>query len=619
VGSLSLHSALPEMVTDRYNRTMGTPLPATLELRAINDLLSERFIIPAYQRGYRWTERQVTELLDDLHDFQCNRNEQPKEAFYCLQPVVVRPREDGRWELIDGQQRLTTLFLVMGNLAPVMEMLGKRRYSIDYETRPHSGEFLAELSEDRRDENIDFHYLYTAHRCIRNWFDRHDGSVMLNLLNCLLEPTDRNVKIIWYRLPDSEDPVQVFIRLNVGKIPLTNAELIRALFLRDRNFGCESAVPSRIQIAQEWDGIEKRLQDDGFWYFVHDGPSDYVARIQYLFEVKVLELGLEQPAHDNYRTFVAYQKHFLEGASVEEAWRAIRQLALRLDEWFGDRTLYHLIGLWISVSRQHSSKVVVALLQRRSASTRTAFERYLKGLIFEDMVGKKLEQLDAEETEDSLREHVTGLSYEGGSQRDAIRSLLLLFNIASLLRNRGSNIRFPFDLFKKERWDIEHIRSVSSEMPGRQDDRKAWLRQVLDYWSEPMSRDSVERDSLRNRAATLLGEEPLHSDLFVGLFNDILAYFEETSSEADHGVANLALLDAGTNRSYRNAVFPIKRARIIDLDKRGTFVPLCTTNVFLKYYSTDIEQMMFWRDDDGHRYQDAIVEMLLHFFLGERT
>ena len=43
-----------------------------LEIKPISDLLKQSFWIPSYQRGYRWTPQEVTDLLDDIHDFQSN-------------------------------------------------------------------------------------------------------------------------------------------------------------------------------------------------------------------------------------------------------------------------------------------------------------------------------------------------------------------------------------------------------------------------------------------------------------------------------------------------------------------------------------------------------------------
>ena len=81
-----------------------------LRLRSIRDLINakEKFYIPSYQRGYRWTEQQVLDLLNDILEFR-NKN----SGFYCLQPVVVKKLSNGYWELLDGQQRLTTLFIIL--------------------------------------------------------------------------------------------------------------------------------------------------------------------------------------------------------------------------------------------------------------------------------------------------------------------------------------------------------------------------------------------------------------------------------------------------------------------------------------------------------------------------
>lgn len=67
-----------------------------LETKFVADIRGS-FYIPSYQRGYRWSETEVVRLLDDIY--------QNGKKNYCLQPVVVRKKED-RYELIDGQQRL---------------------------------------------------------------------------------------------------------------------------------------------------------------------------------------------------------------------------------------------------------------------------------------------------------------------------------------------------------------------------------------------------------------------------------------------------------------------------------------------------------------------------------
>lgn len=109
-----------------------------IELREINKLIKERFYIPTYQRGYRWDKQQVTELLNDIYGFMHTSNTQLGE-FYCLQPIVVKKQEDGRFDVIDGQQRLTTFFIIQ-------KCLGKKTFHIEYK-REGSAEFLDNIRD----------------------------------------------------------------------------------------------------------------------------------------------------------------------------------------------------------------------------------------------------------------------------------------------------------------------------------------------------------------------------------------------------------------------------------------------------------------------------------------
>lgn len=623
-----------------------------LELRSIDSLLDYTFHIPAYQRGYRWKEGQVRALLNDIDEFrQASRRRQRDDSpsldqagdFYCLQPVVVLPRgvgEDGNpvWELIDGQQRLTTIFLIIRYLHGRLPT--RSPYRIAYQTRERSGVFLEHLDPEERHDNVDFHHIYEAHETIKAWFDGKHPSVLTHFATCLLDPDEEgpNVRVIWYRLPEKHDPIDAFVRLNVGKIRLTNAELIRALFLRSRNFQAGLAKASQLKLAQEWDRIEKRLQDDAFWHFLHSGPSPWTTRIDFLFVVHLQQLRLQPDPADDYGTFLAYQKHFLSAASsaaetdghdfVEQLWRSIKQIAARFDEWHQDRVLYHLVGYWVTVStsgRQPvttATEAVMELLRERREATRTEFEGWLKSRIFSHLFPRAgaLEELGESGLRSALAEQVGRIAYPDDPRRRPIRGLLLLLNVATLLRNPGSNLRFAFDLFHSQSWDIEHIRSVASEMPLGRADQMAWLRTVLTYWTgsddEAPEKPPSDATELCGRARSLLDAPTFDQEAFAGLYAEILEHFGESEpSRIDNSIANLTLLDSGTNRSYQNAVFPIKRRRVLDLDKTGTFVPPCTTHVFLKYYSARIDQMMLWTESCGEQYEAAVIDTLTHFFM----
>jgi len=97
----------------------------------------------------------------------------------------------------------------------------------------------------------------------------------------------------------------------------------------------------------------------------------------------------------------------------------------------------------------------------------------------------------------------------------------------------------------------------------------------------------------------------------------VLNYFNEADiEETDNGISNLTLLDQATNRSYKNAVFAVKRQQLLSLDQSGIFVPLCTRNVFLKCYSPQVDNVMFWSKNDRAAYGNVIIATLVRFFKG---
>ena len=132
----------------------------TLTTKLVSDIEGE-FLIPSYQRGYRWGNEEVTRLLDDIW--------QNKEKPYCLQPVIVR-RRGTVYELIDGQQRLTTLYLIYKFIKNSNSDFDDPAFSLVYATRAQSGEFLKNIDLTERERNIDFWFIANAYEVIREWF-----------------------------------------------------------------------------------------------------------------------------------------------------------------------------------------------------------------------------------------------------------------------------------------------------------------------------------------------------------------------------------------------------------------------------------------------------------------
>ncbi len=553
-----------------------------LDLLTIYALIKENpfaFYIPSYQRGYRWTERQVIDLLDDIYEFT-NRKGRTIDEFYSLQPVVVKPK-NGSWEVIDGQQRLTTIFLLLKYFNNRLSVeFQKDLYILSYETREGSAEYLESLSEEKSKTNVDYFHIYQAYTAIKNWFSRKQ-----NIVNDFEAALLNSTKIIWYEVNEDIDSIDIFTRLNIGKIPLTNAELIKALFLFRDNFeGNDKTRQLRqIEIAGEWDRIEATLREKEFWGFLSDGNDNYDNRIEFIFD-----LMSGKTKEDKDFTFRYFHKRFNQIKDVEMAWKEVKDYFLTFQEWYNDRELFHLVGFLITVREK------VALLKTESVGkTKTIFKNFLKNKI-----------------KSYTNFQISELSYSENSDKAKIRNTLLLFNVVSIINNKASNYRFQFGRFKAENWDIEHIHSVKSSMPEREEHRKDWMNEIFNYTKVKDLKQRIRR--------WLEIEKKNRTEEFETIYDDVLKiYSEDGTAEEIDDLTNLTLLDDGTNRGYKNSIYPIKRNKIIQKDQDGTFIPLCTKNVFLKYYNDSVDQMTLWGKTDRRSYFKAILDVLKIYLPGQ--
>lgn len=588
-----------------------------LVLKSINQLLEFNFFIPSYQRGYRWNVSQVTQLLDDIWEF--TQREKNGKEFYCLQPVVVKARDDNSWEVIDGQQRLTTIrvflsYLVKEHLKrPLKEAFKKEEFSIVYKTRPTSEEFLKDPKLDY--SYIDFYYMWAAYQTTVKWFSNKDYNDCNKFLSTLLAKEDKEnpVKVIWYEINDDVDTIDIFTRLNIGKIPLTNAELIKALFLGTANPKNQNQIANyqQLQIASEWDAIENTLQDESFWHFIYDKDNnklphhEYDTRIEYIFDLMKDNKGGEEKYFTFYKFLHEDFEKRLTSAGlpdIEAIWLDIKKYFLTFEEWFSDRELYHQIGFIIT---NNGDLKMIKDKASSSEMTKSKFKSYLQDEI------AKLVNIDIE-----------GLDYEKSKHKALIKRILLLTNIQTLLANPLSKSRFPFDSFKKGNWDIEHVRSQSEvELKGKE--RIEWAKLVLDFYTG-VPFDGAEKDAYMKVIKELPNEDDkgvcsellnlfdseTTDETFNSIYQKVSAVFKEGTQPNSHNISNLVLLDAGTNRAYKNAFFPIKRMEIIKKDSSGNFVPIMTKNVFMKAYSRKFDKIMYWDASDADDYLNAIKSVL---------
>lgn len=558
----------------------------TITLKTVNELLQFSFYIPSYQRGYRWTKQEVTDLLNDIDEFSPREvSGTDEKTWYCLQPIVVKSKYRNIYEVIDGQQRLTTIYLILHYLnQDYVETRRDKLYSLEYETREESKEYL-QNPEVENNDNIDFFHIHNAYMAIDNWFSLKDFNFDKNMFRSKLKFSS---KVIWYETME-KDAISVFTRLNVGKISLTNSELIKALFLNNSNFHSDNIDRLRlrqIEIANEWDNIENSLQNNKFWYFLSD-KNVVDNRIEYIFD-----LMKESDNVDRYATFRYFNLELNNKSEydMKKNWEAVQFHYQRFNEWFNDRHLYHKIGFILNTQIID----VKTLYNKSSIMQKKAFLSYLDDVIKEFY----------------RKDYLLDLDYEDKHTN----SVLLLYNILTMLQNSHDGSYFPFDTFKLLRWNKEHIASIKDNIP--KNNRNDWLNDVrcyIDMVKPEASSIILELDS----CLKYLTYD--NDDVFIPLFNKITDHFNQYMVNDDiNNISNLALLDESTNKSYKNAVFPLKRKRIIDLDKNGEFVPLCTKNTFLKYFSEYPPRLSFWSQEDREMYEKDLIRVLSEYMEVDR-
>ena len=406
-----------------------------LKIRTVGTI-TDHFTVPAYQRGYRWERKQVRQLLDDIEHT-------PDKSPYYLQPIVVAPDGNGGYDLIDGQQRLTTLFLVykmLETLEKKLSVFGLNifsginllvPYQIEYETRDFAtGNFLKGLAKNSIDELFqtaraipDTLYMWHACKEILTWFDM-DLSKMQKIAKALNE----RVRIIWYELEQSIDCWEKFADLNVGKIPLTNSELIKALFMRDDGDN-QISEHDKAVIINQWDSIERELSDKMFWNFLTNRDiNSYDTKIDLLFDI----IANKQPGeHDEFFTFFKFDEMY--GASAgrlgKKTWNEIYLQYLRLRDWYEDPTneLYHKIGFLVTVDER--DKVLRELFEFSKGKTHDKFREELDSRIRKTIALPLINKDDNQESADA-RIRLKELRY--GVHDTLIKNILTLFNVLTV-------------------------------------------------------------------------------------------------------------------------------------------------------------------------------------------
>lgn len=564
-------------------------MDAILEPLTVGDI-SGTFFVPSYQRGYRWGDEEVVRLLDDIWASAGDP--------YYLQPVVVKAISEDRWELIDGQQRLTTLFLIFQYMYAEGLQNSGPGFSLEYETRAGSADFLLAPSESRRRENIDFHHIFGAYAQIQHWFEQFDRRKQW-AANRFYDYLFDSVRIIWYETAADLDSIALFTRLNVGRIPLSDAELVKAQLLA-RFQRLEGLSDRSEQVAAQWDQFERDLRVPEVWSFVTTRGEDEPTRINLILDTLADRVDGVPPGdhRPRYYTFETLRPEIEE--NPQSFWDDVVALHSLVVGWYEDRDTFHKVG-YLVATRNHT---FASLLDAVDGLVRPAIQSTLDGLITTHL-GLTSAQ-------------VADLDYQKSGSKCS--DVLLLMNVETVRRRADSTERYSFHAHSRGAWSLEHIHAQNA-LDMKRDEKvwAEWLRLQRSAVSDVPGLDEDSRMALMSEIDDILAAIVDPRSVAVGTqFDRVRSRVEQALTEGElededgvHGISNLALLASGDNSALSNSTFEVKRREIIGRDKSGSYIPACTRNVFLKYYTNaDDQQIHFWGPQDREGYLGAILEAL---------
>lgn len=550
------------------------------ELITIAELIGKgSFCIPEYQRGYRWTQDEVEKLLNDIYEF--STDETNSSEYYCLQPIVVKKIKD-EYRVVDGQQRITTISLILDAISVSENLQKDSKITIKYEVT---------------DNNLDQYYKKEAEEVIKKW---KNSEAKNKLKESLLYYT----KVIWYELDEVENEHKVFERLNVGKIPLTSAELIKAALLNSKNFTRDSEL-SKIQLALQWDEVEHTLQDDAFWCFLSNDTDKTSTRIDRIFELYYAETDSGRNIFEIFRE--------KSGGGYQKEWNKIYNFFRRNVDLFNDPRAQGMMGFVYFKETKPKEIKNIFFKKENNEELRTKEEIIVKlknycATKVNICNDNEIKNLSSEDSKKHIKEYIENLSYE--KNKENINNILLLANIGKATFDGN---KFPFDKYKifknndkyeKINYDIEHISSQTENDLSNEKEKFIYLLSLLDAYPNEINRNNeLEIESLKEKydddkidAWKDLSElykkyniiKPEDADIKTSDLktikdklnkNDICKkYIDDDDIDTD-AIGNLVLLDSKTNRSYKNKVFVLKKDCIF---KSKNFIPPLTMCAFMR-------------------------------------
>ncbi len=536
----------------------------------------KKFVIPNYQRGYKWsvrlTEKQKTsvEFLVEGLISAYNKNNDGQQFF--LQGVTVV--EDGdQVILIDGQQRTTTLYLLLYCLGR-KNISGDRNIELDYSIREESRAFLNNLKEegfdykstDPNNQKQDIYYFKEAIMQIQALLkDELDWKGFVNfLLN--------NISML-YIVVDQDKAVRTFTMMNGQKAQMHDEELVKAEMLHivslsdklidlpavktleDTFFILKEITATewetsalRSKYAREWDKWlywwnKKEVKD----YFNTQKPMGLL--LEYYYFKKTRDVFSFQ----NFKKLLPDN----EKKQAKDVFKGLRDLQKDFEDIYNDPITYNYLKCaLIGSSSDAKDKYNVIMYFIENKRNRESLMEYAKWRLLgsthieitekctKDPTSKDKEIDNAEKRKERAKLMIANLSKAKvyNVYDDILYKQLLRLNVEEYNKlNGGNGLKFDFSIWDNK--SLEHIYPKS----------KFYHKEVDEYGKERYIKgDGTE--ILKNEAAELLDSNNKE-------------VFSDPNRYSEHCIGNLVLLYGRNNSEFGNLSFEEKKAKFFNNER----------------------------------------------------
>lgn len=499
------------------------------------------FIIPAYQRGYKWTKEHVRHLLDSIESKLkvCQNADQ----YFCLQNITLCNSEEGL-RVVDGQQRLITLTLILSQLK--VEMKSR----IKFPTREKTEAFINNLVSNHylgEADSLDEEYISESVLAIHEWFETKQLTMDLFL--------DKVKLIVNIVDNDATTEEQIFANLNGVKSELDGSDLLRAIFITR----CETEKETERLLGEEFDEMNKWCKEEDNRKFITrlveinkiietpvDKLGSYHARITFdekrypIDLIYKLFFVLNRKENEEYN-YIFFEK-MLSTLNCRKVLEDLRLLFSALKAWMKDRAIYHFLGFLIFNAKGYNFLQIYELWN----ADRDQFLLQIKSAIRKNLNAEFKEDYSLTDLGNERYPWYLGHFNDDGRMGVLIHVLILQ---DVLLCARHPEVGYlPVDYFTRMNDDVEHI---ACQTPNEKDsnDRERWQLYV---------------DAMKDLAVSMDDDQ---------LREDIRALENATNAEDTISVinryglnsaGNLVLLEKGLNRGYGNSAFESKREQVIE-------------------------------------------------------